>query len=129
MDKKKSAKGDTDMNELSTRQWLGARLDNRFPPGDNEPGEKILSVQEIFRQNMQAKIQNVSFDISREKYLDFTGLVGAGRTGTSLETIFRNRQQEQRGNIIYDGKIMNFSSPRGINGSWICPDHREEKKS
>ena len=35
---------DTDMNELISAM-VGRSLDNRFPPVDNEPGEKILSVQ------------------------------------------------------------------------------------
>jgi len=37
---------DTDMNELIAAM-VGRSLDNRFPPVDNEPGEKILSVQNL----------------------------------------------------------------------------------
>ena len=70
---------DTDMNELIAAM-VGRSLDNRFPPVDNEPGEKILSVQNLSTK-YAPKIQNVSFDI-------------------------------RKGDVIYDGKVMNFSSPK-----------------
>ena len=77
---------DTDMNELISAM-VGRSLDNRFPPVDNEPGEKILSVQNL-SSKYAPKIQNVSFDIRKGEIFGFYGLV------------------------IYDGKLMNFSSPR-----------------
>ena len=48
---------DTDMNELISAM-VGRSLDNRFPPVDNEPGEKILSVQNL-SSKYAPKIQNV----------------------------------------------------------------------
>ena len=99
---------DTDMNELISAM-VGRSLDNRFPPVDNEPGEKILSVQNL-SSKYAPKIQNVSFDIRKGEIFGFYGLVGAGRTEL-LETIFGIRTRAE-GNVIYDGKIMNFSSPR-----------------
>ena len=76
---------DTDMNELISAM-VGRSLDNRFPPVDNEPGEKILSVQNL-SSKYAPKIQNVSFDIRKGEIFGFYGLVGAGRTEL-LETIF-----------------------------------------
>lgn len=99
---------DTDMNELISAM-VGRSLDNRFPPVDNEPGEKILSVQNL-SSKYAPKIQNVSFDIRKGEIFGFYGLVGAGRTEL-LETIFGIRTRAE-GNVIYDGKIKNFSSPR-----------------
>ena len=74
---------DTDMNELISAM-VGRSLDNRFPPVDNEPGEKILSVQNL-SSKYAPKIQNVSFDIRKGEIFGFYGLVGAGRT-----ELFRN---------------------------------------
>ena len=51
------------MNELISAM-VGRSLDNRFPPVDNEPGEKILSVQNL-SSKYAPKIQNVSFDIRK----------------------------------------------------------------
>ena len=99
---------DTDMNELISAM-VGRSLDNRFPPVDNEPGEKILSVQNL-SSKYAPKIQNVSFDIRKGEIFGFYGLVGAGRTEL-LETIFGIRTRAE-GNVIYDGKVMNFSSPK-----------------
>ena len=99
---------DTDMNELISAM-VGRSLDNRFPPVDNEPGEKILSVQNL-SSKYAPKIQNVSFDIRKGEIFGFYGLVGAGRTEL-LETILGIRTRAE-GNVIYDGKLMNFSSPR-----------------
>ena len=93
---------DTDMNELIAAM-VGRSLDNRFPPVDNEPGEKILSVQNLSTK-YAPKIQNVSFDIRKGEIFGFYGLVGAGRTEL-LETIFGIRTRA-------DGKVMNFSSPK-----------------
>jgi len=99
---------DTDMNELIAAM-VGRSLDNRFPPVDNEPGEKILSVQNLSTK-YAPKIQNVSFDIRKGEIFGFYGLVGAGRTEL-LETIFGIRTRAE-GNVYYDDKLMNFHSSK-----------------
>ena len=55
-------------------------------------------------------LQNISFDIKKGEIFGFYGLVGAGRTEL-LETIFGIRTKAE-GNIVYDGKVLNFSSPK-----------------
>ena len=99
---------ETDMNELIAAM-VGRSLDNRFPPVDNTPGETILSVQNISTK-YAPKLQNISFDIKKGEIFGFYGLVGAGRTEL-LETIFGIRTKAE-GNIVYDGKVLNVSSPK-----------------
>ncbi len=99
---------DTNMNELISAM-VGRSLDNRFPPVDNEPGEVIFSVENLSTK-YAPKLQNISFDIRKGEIFGFYGLVGAGRTEL-LETIFGMRTRAA-GNVTYDGKIMNFSSPK-----------------
>lgn len=99
---------ETDMNELIAAM-VGRSLDNRFPPVDNTPGETILSVQNISTK-YAPKLQNISFDIKKGEIFGFYGLVGAGRTEL-LETIFGIRTRAEE-NIVYDGKVLNFSSPK-----------------
>ena len=99
---------DTNMNELISAM-VGRSLDNRFPPVDNEPGEKILSVQNLSTK-YAPKLQNISFDVKKGEIFGLYGLVGAGRTEL-LETIFGMRTRAA-GNVIYDGKMMNFASPK-----------------
>ena len=99
---------DTNMNELILAM-VGRSLDNRFPPVDNTPGETILSVQNLSTK-YAPKLQNISFDVKKGEIFGLYGLVGAGRTEL-LETIFGMRTRAA-GNVIYDGKMMNFASPK-----------------
>ena len=99
---------DTDMNELISAM-VGRSLDNRFPPVDNEPGETVLSVQNLSTK-YAPKLQNISFDVKKGEIFGLYGLVGAGRTEL-LETIFGIRTRAA-GNVVYDGKIMNFAGPK-----------------
>ncbi len=99
---------DTNMNELISAM-VGRSLDNRFPPVDNTPGETILSVQNLSTK-YAPNLQNISFDVKTGEIFGLYGLVGAGRTEL-LETIFGMRTRAA-GNVIYDGKMMNFASPK-----------------
>ena len=99
---------DTNMNELISAM-VGRSLDNRFPPVDNTPGETILSVQNLSTK-YAPKLKNISFDVKKGEIFGLYGLVGAGRTEL-LETIFGMRTRAA-GNVIYDGKMMNFASPK-----------------
>ena len=99
---------DTNMNELISAM-VGRSLDNRFPPVDNTPAETILSVQNLSTK-YAPKLQNISFDVKKGEIFGLYGLVGAGRTEL-LETIFGMRTRAA-GNVIYDGKMMNFASPK-----------------
>ena len=99
---------DTNMNELISAM-VGRSLDNRFPPVDNTPGETILSVQNLSTK-YAPKLQNISFDVKKGEIFGLYGLVGAGRTEL-LETIFGMRTRAA-GNVIYEGKMMNFASPK-----------------
>ena len=99
---------DTNMNELISAM-VGRSLDNRFPPVDNEPGETVLSVQNLSTK-YAPKLQNITFDVKKGEIFGLYGLVGAGRTEL-LETIFGMRTRAA-GNVLYNGKMMNFSSPK-----------------
>ncbi len=99
---------DTNMNELISAM-VGRSLDNRFPPVDNTPGETVLSVQNLSTK-YAPKLQNISFDVKKGEIFGLYGLVGAGRTEL-LETIFGMRTRAA-GNVLYNGKMMNFASPK-----------------
>ena len=99
---------DTNMNELIAAM-VGRVLENRFPPVDNTPGDVVLSIQHLSTK-YEPHLQDISFDVRKGEIFGLYGLVGAGRTEL-LETIFGIRTRAE-GNVIYDGKLMNFSSPR-----------------
>ena len=86
---------------------VGRALDNYYTRTFNEPGEVVFEVKNI---NSGIRVKDCSFKVRKGEIVGFYGLVGAGRTEL-LETIFGIRTRAE-GNVIYDGKIMNFSSPR-----------------
>ena len=91
---------DTNMNELISAM-VGRSLDNRFPPVDNEPGETVLSVQNLSTK-YAPKLQNITFDVKKGEIFGLYGLVGAGRTEL-LETIFGMRTRAA-GNVLYNAR-------------------------
>lgn len=99
---------DTDMNELISAM-VGRSLDNRFPPVDNTPGETVLSVEHLSTK-YAPKLQDITFDVKKGEIFGLYGLVGAGRTEL-LETIFGIRTRAA-GRVYYNGKLMNFHSPK-----------------
>lgn len=99
---------DTDMNELISAM-VGRSLDNRFPPVDNKPGDVVLSVEHLSTK-YAPKLQDITFDVKKGEIFGLYGLVGAGRTEL-LETIFGIRTRAA-GRVYYNGKLMNFHSPK-----------------
>ncbi len=99
---------DTDMNELISAM-VGRSLDNRFPPVDNTPGETVLLVEHLSTKYAPT-LQDITFDVKKGEIFGLYGLVGAGRTEL-LETIFGIRTRAA-GRVYYNGRLMNFSSPK-----------------
>ena len=99
---------ETNMNELIAAM-VGRVLENRFPPVDNKPKDVILSIQHLSTK-YEPHLQDITFDVHEGEIFGLYGLVGAGRTEL-LETIFGMRTRAA-GNVIYDGKMMNFASPK-----------------
>ncbi len=97
---------DTDMDELISAM-VGRALGNRFPPVDNEPGDVVLSVQ-----NLSTKygdyLRDISFEVRSGEIFGLYGLVGAGRTEL-LETIFGIRTRAA-GRVYFKNRLMNFRS-------------------
>ena len=90
---------DTDMNELISAM-VGRSLDNRFPPVDNEPGEKILSVQNL-SSKYAPKIQNVSFDIRKGEIFGLVGESGSGKS--TVARCIMNLYHNGSGEVYYNG--------------------------
>ncbi|MCR4868009.1 monosaccharide ABC transporter ATP-binding protein, CUT2 family [Lachnospiraceae bacterium C10] len=99
---------DTDMNELISAM-VGRSLENRFPPVDNVPGDVVLSVQHLSTK-FEPHLKDINFDVRKGEIFGLYGLVGAGRTEL-LETIFGVRTRAA-GRVYYNGKLMNFTSPK-----------------
>ena len=96
------------MNELISAM-VGRSLDNRFPPVDNKVGDTVLSIEHLSTK-YAPKLQDITFDVKKGEIFGLYGLVGAGRTEL-LETIFGIRTRAA-GRIYFNGKLMNFHSPK-----------------
>ena len=97
---------ETDMNELIAAM-VGRSLENRFPPVDNQPGEVILSIQNLSTK-FEPHLQDITFDVKEGEIFGLYGLVGAGRTEL-LETIFGIRTRAA-GRVYFKNRLMNFNS-------------------
>ena len=114
---------DTDMNELISAM-VGRSLDNRFPPVDNEPGETVLTVQNLSTK-FAPKIQNISFDIRKGEIFR---ILWSGWCRTYR--IIRNNLRyayKSRGKCHLQWQDHEFLLAKGCDGSWICADHRGKK--
>ena len=69
----------------------------------------VLSVEHLSTK-YAPKLQDITFDVKKGEIFGLYGLVGAGRTEL-LETIFGIRTRAA-GRVYYNGKLMNFHSPK-----------------
>lgn len=99
---------DTNMNELITAM-VGRPLTNRFPPLDNEPGETILEVKNLFSR-YTPQLKDISFSVRRGEVFGIYGLIGAGCTEL-LECLFGLRTIASA-EIRYRGKLLSFKNAR-----------------
>lgn len=103
----KSAKELT--TDMIIRLMVGRDLTNRFPPKDNQPGEKILKVEGLTATH-QPSIKDVSFELRAGEILGIAGLVGSKRTDI-VESLFGIRQVAS-GSIQLKGKEVRNRSPQ-----------------
>ncbi len=95
---------------------VGRDLTNRFPPKTNQPGETILSVENLSTKFLP-KVDNASFELKKGEILGIAGLMGSRRTEL-VETIFGIRTREG-GSITLNGKeVQNKSAIDSINNGF-----------
>ena len=85
---------------------LGRTLGNMFAERNVEPGDEVVSAQNITYKN---KVKDVSFSIRSGEVLGLAGLVGSGRTETA-EAVFAAIKKEQ-GTLRLNGEVVKSNSP------------------
>ena len=114
----------TDENEL-VKAMVGRDIGDTYAnlKRNDEIGDVLLDVKNLVTDD----VHDVSFTLRRGEVLGFAGLVGAGRTEV-MRAIF-GADPIISGEIILDGKPVNFKSPRdAINsGIALCPEDRKEQ--
>jgi len=90
---------------------------------NEEIGDVILEVRDLVTDY----VKDISFELRRGEILGFSGLIGAGRTEV-MRAIF-GADPIISGQILLDGKSVNFKSPRDAidSGIALCPEDRKEQ--
>lgn len=99
---------DTNMNEL-IRAMVGRSLDHRFPEVDNDPGEYIFEINNLYTK-FEPFLEDISFKVRKGEIFGLYGLVGAGRSEL-LETLFGVRTIAS-GSILVDGEKVHFKNSK-----------------
>jgi len=116
-----------DADKLTTDEiinlMVGRKLENRFPPKENKPGDVIMSVKNLSGM-YQPTCQDVSFELRKGEILGVSGLVASRRTEL-LETIF-GLAHHKSGEIIVHGKKVNNINSRAAmkNGFAMLTEER-----
>jgi ABC-type sugar transport system ATPase subunit len=100
---------------------VGRELDRYAYETSTTIGDVLLDVHNLSGK----RFSNVSFDLRRGEILAFSGLVGAGRSEV-LRAIFGAEPYDE-GEIIFDGKQVEFNSPRQAikAGMGMVPEDRK----
>lgn len=88
-----------------------------------EPGEMVLSVQNLQRGNV---LRNCSFDVRRGEIVGIAGLIGSGRTEL-VRAVF-GADRATGGNVVLNGRVGLVRSPgQGVDeGAAMVPEDRKQ---
>ena len=102
---------------------VGRKLENRFPPKENNIGDVVLRLKNC-SEDRENSIENINLELHRGEILGLAGLLGAGRTEL-LELIFGLRKRRE-GTIELNGReIKNRTAKEAIaNGFALCTEER-----
>jgi len=96
---------ETDEGQL-IKMMVGRTLGEIYPLRRTQPGEEILRVEGLSREDSFAEI---SFTLARGEILGLFGLVGSGRT--QLARCIFGAEAATSGEILLDGEVLRLKSP------------------
>jgi ABC-type sugar transport system ATPase subunit len=107
-----------------TKMMIGRDLDQFFHRAKSKIGREMLKVKGLSKNGL---FSDISFTVRAGEVLGLYGLIGAGRSEVA-ETIFAVRRPDS-GEIIFDGEVATFSSPRDAidKGMALVPESRKEQ--
>ena len=97
---------ETNKNAL-VQMMIGREMSKYFPARQAVIGEEVLRVENISRGKV---VKGVSFNVHAGEVIGFSGLVGAGRTGT-MRLIF-GADKKDGGSVFLHGKSINIHSEK-----------------
>jgi len=116
--------------ERLVQYMVGREMKERFPKGNNTPGDVILEVTDLYARDPGSDrevIKGVSFDLRKGEILGIAGLMGSGRTELVM-TIFGEYAKITHGSIKLDGEEIRVSNSREAmsKGISLVPEDRKQ---
>jgi len=87
---------------------VGREVSSIYPPAEREPGEPVLSLQNLGCTT--GGVKNVTLDVRAGEVVGLAGLVGAGRT--ELARVLFGLTPADAGDILLNGQPVTIRSPR-----------------
>jgi D-xylose transport system ATP-binding protein len=116
--------------EKLVRYMVGREIKERFPKGKREPGNVVLTVENLHaldpEQAGREVIRGVTFDLREGEILGIAGLMGSGRTELVM-TIFGEYGRITEGTIKLDERELKIKSSRDamLQGISLVPEDRK----
>jgi rhamnose transport system ATP-binding protein len=99
----------TEMNEAALiKLMVGREVSSIFPPSESEPGDVVLSLQNL--GCTASGVKNITLDVRAGEVVGLAGLVGAGRT--ELARVLFGLTPADSGEIILNGQRITITSPQ-----------------
>jgi D-xylose transport system ATP-binding protein len=119
------------LNEAQLIKYMvGREIKERFPRGQNNPGEVLLSVNGLHavdpNQSNKEVLKGVDFNVRRGEIFGIAGLMGSGRTEL-VTTLFGEYGKITEGTIKLDGHEINVKNSHQamMKGISLVPEDRK----
>jgi ribose transport system ATP-binding protein len=115
--------GEVDPDDI-VRMMVGRELNQAYPDKSNTVGEKVLSVENLSRND---EYQNISFEINKEEIVGVFGLIGAGRTEVA-RTIFGINEPDSGKIKLFNQDVTSNNTRENIDQGliYITEDRKEQ---
>lgn len=106
------------------RSMVGRDLDSLFPKTDSVPGEVVLQVENLTRENV---FYDISFSVRKGEIVALAGLVGAGRSEVARAIFGIDRRTS--GMVRINGDLLPNGSPQAAMaaGLALVPEDRRQQ--
>lgn len=103
-------------------KMVGRKIEMEYPRRDFEPGETVLEVRGLSRENV---LHDISFSLRKGEVLGFVGLIGAGRS--EMARALFGYDKKDSGEIMINGDAVRIDdTQKGIkNGLALLPEDRK----
>lgn len=106
------------------KMMVGRRLNQTFPERSQQPGDIVLEVNNLTRENV---LNDINFTLRKGEILGIAGLVGSGRT--ELVRALYGADRKDDADIKLKGRKIKIASPQDSinNGIGLLPEDRKQQ--